>query len=140
MRKYIDRAVVRKVIRERLALRKMAQGDFSRIVPGEAFGSDWRFDYLTREAVAKDYLFSITADSHVVRLEVDAYTAKCGPKFAGDSFDVDAWELETIVLTVSPPSRAAYRLMHRTARMVLAGVSVRLPGCDLLPGIQKVED
>lgn len=140
MRKYIDRATVRKVIRERLALRKIARSSFGRIVPGEAFGCGTLCDGLARGPDVKDYLFTITADAHVLRLEVDAYTAKYGAKFAPDGFDVDAWELEKIVLTASPPSRAAYRLMHRAARMVLAGVSVRLPGCDLLPGIQKVED
>lgn len=137
MRKYTDRATVRKVIRERRALRKMAQGSFSRIIPGEAFGCGWHHDHLTRDGGAEDYLFAITVDSHMVRLEVDAYTAKYGPKFTADSFDVDAWEMEKIVLTASPPSRTAYRLMHRTARMLLAGISVHLPGLGLLPGIQK---
>lgn len=138
MHQSANRNAVTKVIEEVLLLRQWTRNDvYGVAIPGEAFGTGvarWQESDCSK---ANDYLFTITHGGGAVLLEIDAYTARRGDELTTDNFDVEAWESEAVVLTAAPPCRNAYRLLHRTARMLLAGFDVRLPGLALLKGIHK---
>lgn len=127
-----DLNTTRKVFRECLALRKIACGHYSELLPGEAFG----IGFVDRITPAKDYLFTITCDEHSVMLEVDTYTAINGDPTGPEYFDTGAWNAGKLHLEVEPPSRDGYRQLHRAARMLLQGTDVRFSNGLYVKGVR----
>ncbi|PZP57055.1 MAG: hypothetical protein DI604_35090 [Delftia acidovorans] len=142
MRKHIDRAAVRKVICEKRFLRRLTdkRPDGS-VIPGEAFGpACCRLDmwhWAAESLWGGDYVYCITVTDEGLQLAVDSYSAVVDFRHA--EFDVDAQEAGWIVIEVFRRDRAHYQFLHRTARMLLAGIDVRLSSGEMVRGIRGLQ-
>ena len=136
MKRKINRKAVLRIIKERRALRRIARHNhFGQVLPGEAFGIGSLRDFAVRARESKDYLFTITYDKHSVMLEIDTWTAINGNPSEHHLFDVDAWDAGKVYLEAEPPSRSAYRELHRAARMLLSGCDLRLSSGEYVKGV-----
>ena len=139
MKKPVDRAAVRRVIRETLFLRRLVEKRLDGSpIPGKAFGLD-----LTNSVPAlsaKEYLFSITVDPLGLELEIDVYSATHPEWKTSTDFDVDAWEAGKLRL-VAAPLRTNYQTLQRVARACLSGFDVYCPetGAFLAAGVRRAE-
>lgn len=133
MRKHIDRAAVRKVIGEKRFLRRLTdkRPDGS-VIPGEAFGLCGPEDL---SAEGFQYLYSIVATDEGLLLQVDSYSVEHG--IDPVQFDVDAWDAGKISIGTLRRDRVHFQFLHRTARMLLAGIDVRLPSGERVAGIRS---
>ena len=112
--------------RECAALEAMAARGFDgRAAPGYAFGSA-RLALMLDGDVFRDFYLSIRRTGRGLALEVDSYTAKVG-RWAQlhQDFDADAWEAGLIKVCQPRADRQAFRSLHRTARVLLAGFKLR---------------
>lgn len=140
MRKPIDRAAVRKQIKERLALRRWTDKDMDGyVIPGEAFGAGIRLDtpvWQSECMKSKDYPFTIVAQDGFLNLEVDTYTA-AGLPAEGSEFDVDAWDGGKLYLQANAISRDAFQELHRVARVLISGGNICLNDGTVISGVKK---
>lgn len=138
MRKHIDRAAVRKVIAETLFLRRLTdKRPNGEVIPGEAFGLRGPRDLSPWTSDAFQYLYHIVATDEGLLLAVDSYSVVNG--LAPAQFDVDAWEAGKIFIETFRRDRAHFQFLHRTARMLLAGIDVRLPSGEMVRGIRGLQ-
>ncbi len=85
-----------------------------------AFAFGYRLD--DPMAAGKDYPFDISLDHGELVCVVDVYSA-----IGYEHFDVDAWEAKKIRLRTQV-TRDAYQALQSTARAILKGFRVNLPG------------
>lgn len=138
-RKKVDTAAVKRVIRGKQALRRIAFNagrghEFGAPLPGEAYGSDFRADHLT--PAGKQYLFTIDIADGSLRLSIDTYSATTGRSpDTYNALDAEAWQFGILVIE-APLSRRSYQLLQHAARRFLAGRDTWMPGGWRLPGLQ----
>ena len=137
MRKTVDRALVRRMIREIQTLRGWSSKRFDGSdIPGAAFGAGLDID-CPWQLKAQDYCFEISCCNGFLVLVVDTYECSGRGTQAGDAWDVDQWEVEKFILSVTA-SRIGFHTLSRIGRALVAGRNVEFGNGLVVPGICKV--
>lgn len=96
-------------------------------------------DYLDPLGTSKDYNFSIDLKDGALTLTVDAYTvANEFTEFTSETWDVDAWTEQMILVEGVPASRANFYELARAARALINGRNVVWKDGTVTPAIVRV--